>query len=206
MKIVHGWSKDQLAKTCLWTCPRRMGVWVSVQAFLEAQWCKRLRVRAEEIPGFISAAGSGQVTESKSSSSFVQWLMRTRAVLQNHSFRPLGGLKKAPQCWCMWTALSWALWVQSMDGIWPVLVLSPPSVSPPSQTLKELHKGLLSCLPHSDCGGRWESMGCVFIQPGGDCEEPLQQASIRWKVTAKGKGKKKTCSLFPLGKNQTYVP
>lgn len=34
-----------------------MGVWVSVQAFLEAQWCKRLRVRAEEISGFISAEG-----------------------------------------------------------------------------------------------------------------------------------------------------
>lgn len=42
-----------------------MGVWVSVQAFLEAQWCKRLKVRAEEIPGFISAEGSNQVTESQ---------------------------------------------------------------------------------------------------------------------------------------------
>lgn len=183
-----------------------MGVWVSVQAFLEAQWCKRVRVRAEEIPGFISAEGSDQVTESKSSGSFVQWPMRMRAVLQNHSFRLLDGLKKAPQCWCMWSALSWALWADSMDGIWPVLVLSTPSVSPPSQTVKELHKGLSSCLPHSGFGGRWESMGCVFIQPGGDCEEPLQQASIRWKVTAKGKGKKKNLFSFPTGENQTHVP
>lgn len=39
--------------------------------FLEAQ-VKRLRVRAEEIPGLISAESSDQVTKSKSSSSFVQ--------------------------------------------------------------------------------------------------------------------------------------